>query len=397
MANALLTPDMITRESLRILHQELTFIGSINRQYDDRFAQEGAKIGESLRIRLPNQYTVRTGKTLQAQDTAEQQVTLTVATQKGVDMTFSTRELTMSLDDFSERIIRPAMSVLAADVEADALQNMTKDVYNLVDGDAAAVSFKRILEGGQKLTESLAPTSMRTALLSPAHTVTLVDALKGLFQDSGQISEQYREGLMGRSAGFDFAQSTHVSDHTTGTAAKTTGYLTNGAGQTGSTLTVDTGSTTFLKGDVITVAGVNRVHPETKVDTGQLQQFVVTADSGASATSLAISPEIVATGARQNVSNAAGDGAAIVKVGAAASELLNGTLCYHRDAFAFASADLEMPDGVDFASRQNFDGVSMRIVRQYDINNDMIPARLDVLYGYKTIRAQLASRVHADG
>lgn len=399
MSNTILNPDEILRRALLILHQKLIFVGSINRQYDDRFANTGAKIGDSLRIRLPNEYTVRTGRTLQVQDTNEASETLTVATQKGVDTNFSTAELTMEMDDFAERILEPGMAVLAAAIEADALQNMTLDVPNIVDNDAVALGFVDFLNGGKKLDDNLAPQdNTRMALLSTGSQVTIVNALKGLFHDGKEVSDQYREGMMGRTAGFNFSASTHVAPHVTGTAEETTGYLTDGAGQIGSTIVIDTGSTTFLKGDIVTIAAVNQVHQETKVSQGFLKQFVVTADSGASATSLSISPAVVATGAKQNVDAAVADGAAIVKVGAGAGESLNGDLVYHRDAFTFASADLEMPDGVHFASRQNFDGISMRIVRQYDINNDFIPARIDVLYGYKTLRdGRLAARVHADG
>ena len=397
MANTLLTPTAVTREALRILHQKCVFIGTINRQYDDSFAKSGAKIGDSLKIRLPNQYTVRTGATLSAQDTTETSTTLQVATQKGVDLNFTSVDLTLSLDDFSKRILEPAMSVLAANIEADAF-SMYKDVYQIVDNDAAAISFLNIMQGRQVLNDALAPMdSNRTALLTTAHTAKIVDALKGLFQDSNAIKQQYREGMMGRTGGFDFYESSIPGNHTSGTAAKTTGYLVNGATQTGATLTVDTGTTTFLKGDIITIAGVFRVHPETKANTGVLQQFVVTADSGASATSLAISPSIVTSGATQNVSGSPADNAAIVKVGAGASELLTNSMVYHQDAFTFATADLVMPSGVDFSARETMDGISMRVVRQYDINNDKFPCRLDVLYGFKTLRPQLACRIHADG
>jgi hypothetical protein len=397
--NSLLSVDQITRECLRVLHQKLSFVGSINRAYDDSFAQEGAKIGSNLRIRLPNQYVIRTGRTMNAQDTQEQSVTLPVTNQAGVDLNFTSADRTMVLDDFSTRIITPAMSVVASYMEATALTNLSNEVYNLVDQDATAVSLLAFGLGRQKLQDNLAPDDgQRAALLSTTHEVKLVDALKGLFHQSTAIEQQYREGMMGRTQGFDFMSSTHVLDHLTGTAAKTTGYLTNAAvAQTGTSLVVDTGSTTFLVGDVITIAGVFRVHPETKISTGVLQQFVVTANSGASATTLSISPAIVATGGAQNVTNAAADNQAIVKVGAGASEYLNGSLVYHKDAFTLATADLVMPEGVDFAAREVYDGVSLRIVRAYDINNDTFPCRVDVLFGYKAIRPQLAARIHADG
>lgn len=400
MPNTILTPSAVTREALRVLHQKLNFVGNITREYDSSFAKEGAKIGDSLKIRLPNEYTVRTGATLSTQDTTEASTTLQVSTQKGVDLNFTSADLTMSLDDFSKRILDPAMSVLAANIEADAL-NMYKDVYNLVDQDATAFTWNTVLNGRKTLNDNLAPMdNQRKCLLSTSSSVKLVDALKGLFQDSGEISKQYKEGMMGRSAGFDFYENTLLVPHTTGTAVKTTTYTVNGAVTTnGSTsVVVATGATTFKQGDVFTVAGCYRVHPETKVSTGALQQFVVTADYAGGAGTLNFAPAIYTSGGRQNVVAAGmANGSAIVKVGAGASELLNADLVFHKNAFAFATADLLLPGGVDFASREVMDGISMRIVRQYDISNDKFPTRLDVLYGYKCIRPQLAARLHADG
>lgn len=389
MANSNLTPTMVTREALRILHQKLNFIGNIDRQYDSSFAQNGAKIGDTLKIRLPNQYTVRTGATLSVQDNIENSVDLTVATQKGVDVEFTSAELTLDIDDFSSRILEPMMAVLAANIESDAL-SMYKDVYNQVDNIGSSATLAKILQGRKILVDNLAGSSF-TANLNTQDNVDLVDALKGLFQDSTQIAKQYREGMMGRTSGFEFFENTLMPRHTTGTAAATTGYLVNGASQTGATLTVDTGTTTFLKGDIITIAGVNRVHPETKADTGELQTFVVTADSGASATSLAISPSITTSGGTQNVSGSPADNAAISKQGGA-SATYDISLGYARDAFTFATADLRMPNGVDFAAREVMDGISMRVVSDYDITNDKFPTRIDVLYGYKAQRPQLAVR-----
>ena len=401
MPNTILTPTAVTRKALQILHQKLNFIGNINRTYDDSFANSGAKIGDSLKIRLPNEYTVRTGANLSTQDTSETSTTLQIATQKGVDITFSSAELTLSLDDFSSRILEPAMAVLAANIEADAL-NMYKDVYNIVDNDTAAISFLNIMQGRKLLNDSLAPMdNNRSALLSTDHTAKLVDSLKGLFQDSNAIKQQYREGMMGRTGGFDFYENTLLTNHTTGTAAKTTTYTVNGAVTTNGSTAVtvaSAGSTTFKAGDVFTVAGCFRVHPETKVSTGVLQQFVVTADYAGGAGSLSFAPAIYTSGGRQNVVAAGmANSSAIVKVGAGASEQLTPSMVFHRDAFAFATADLVMPKGVDFAAREVYDGISLRTVRQYAISTDTMPCRIDVLYGYKTIRAQLAARIHADG
>lgn len=388
MPNTLLTPDMITREALRVLHQKLTFVGSINRAYDNSFAASGAKIGDTLRIRLPNQYTVRTGATLSAQDVAEQNTTLQVSTQKGVDMSFTSVDLTLDIDDFSKRFITPAMAVLSASIEADAL-NMVKDVYQVANNIGSDITLKNVLTGRKRLNDSLTPEGDRTALLNTNDNVNLVDALKGLFQDSNAIKEQYREGMMGRTAGFDFYETTHLTTQARGAGAS---YLSNGATQTGSAIILDTGTGAINAGEVVTFAGCFEVHPETKVSSGRLQQFVVTSNYAGSAGTVNISPAVVATGARQNVSNAIADNSAMTIVGTA-STAYSQSMVYHKDAFTFATADLVLPGGVDMASRQTYDGISMRMIRQYDINNDAFPVRLDVLYGYKTLRAQLAARL----
>lgn len=395
MANTLLTPTAVTREALRILHQKLNFIGNINRQYDSSFAIEGAKIGSQLQIRLPNEYTVRTGQTIQVQDTSEISTTLTLANQKGVDVEFSSQDLTLSLDDFGKRILDPMMSVLAANVESDAL-SMFEDVFNQVNNVSSASTFRLILEGRKKLVDNLAGATNLKANLDTQTNLDMVDVLKGLFQDSSSISKQYLEGILGRTSGFEFFENTLMPRHTTGSDDGTGDYLTNDAtAQTGSTLTVDTGTGTFLKGDIITVGttstGMVRVHPETKVSTGNLQQFVVTADVAASATSIPVSPEIIATGARQNVNAGAANNLTIDKVGGA-SATHDISLGYAPDAFTFVTADLRMPRGVDFAAREVMDGLSMRIVSDYDITNDRFPTRIDILYGFRTIRPQLATR-----
>ena len=386
MPNTILTATAVTREALRVLHQKLNFVGTITRDYDDSFARQGAKVGDTLKIRLPNQYTVRTGPTLAAQDTTESSVDLKVQTQKGVDLNFTSADLTMALDDFSERIVEPAMSVLAANIEADAM-SMYKDVYNQVLG-AGAATFMRVLQGRKILVDNLAPLNGRTCNLNTQDNVDLVDALKGLFNDKTTISKQNREGYMGRTAGFDFMENTLWPAHVRGPS--NAAFIVNGAGQTGGALAVSTGAGIPVAGDVIQISGVFRVHPETKQSTGLLQQFVVGA--GATLTSFPISPAIVTTGATQNVSGSPAN-AAVVTIAGTLSVPHGISMAYQKGAFAFATADMTMPNGVDFASREVFDGVSMRIVRQYDINSDKFPCRLDVLYGFKTIRPQLACRL----
>lgn len=400
MANTNLTIDMITDSGLMILHQKLNFLGGVTRDYDSSFAQTGAKIGDTLRVRLPNQYTVRDGRTIDIQDTTERSVNLPVTTQKGIDTEYTSEEMALDIDEFEKRILEPQMSVLASVVEADALQTMSLEVFQMVDDDGAAFDFHTLLQGKQKMDEALAPEDeQRTALLSPAHSTAVLDSLKGLFNDQQEISRQFKEGVMGHTVGMDFLQSTHVVDLTTGIAAEgDTSYNINGANQTGATLTVDTGTTgTFVVGDIVTLAGCNRVHPETKIDTGVLQQFVITAAAAASATSLSISPAIVVTGGNQNVFASPTNGGAVNKIGAGNVEALNMSLVYHKEAFAFATADLRVPGGQVMASRKQFEGISLRVVQGYDITNDTFPMRWDILYGFKAIRPELACRLHADG
>jgi len=215
MANTILTPTAVTREALRILHQKLNFIGSINRQYDDSFAKSGAKIGDTLKIRMPNRYTVRTGKTIAVQDTVEENISLTVATQKGVDVNFSSAELTLSLDDFSKRILDPAMAVLAANIEYDAM-TMFKSVYNAIWTPAATLAYNDVLSGRVLMQRYLAPTSERTANLNSMDMSTLVKDTKTLFNDQAQLSKQYKEGYMGRAAGYDFVENTLWPGYTRG-------------------------------------------------------------------------------------------------------------------------------------------------------------------------------------
>jgi len=243
MANTLLTDSVITKEALMVLHQNLNFIGNINTQYDSSYAQSGAKIGSTLNIRQPNEFTVRTGAALSTQDVTEESTPLTVSTQKGVDITFGSSELTLTIDEFSDRYIKPAMSVLAANIEADAL-SMVKDVYNFYDGIGSAANVASASYARKLLADSLAPTSDRSMIWNTQGTVDYVDAAKGLFQSSTEIAKQYKEGMIGRAAGFSHFENTLMPSFTAGTAAATTGYLVNGASQSGSTLTVDTGSTT---------------------------------------------------------------------------------------------------------------------------------------------------------
>jgi hypothetical protein len=390
--NTLITPNMLTAKTLAILHQKLNFVGSINKEYDDSFAQSGAKIGQSLRIRIPNQYTIRSNTmTLSPQNTVEQNVTLTVSNVSGVDMAFNTTDLTMSMDRFTERYIEPAAAIIAADIESRSLQTF-QQVYNQVNGQGAAQTFKNVLTARKQMLDNLTPQSKQWQLrINTQDNVDMVDSLKGLFQSSQKIATQYTDGVMGYTAGFEWAENTHLSQYTRG--AGTGAYTVNSLAT--NQLLVQVGTGAINAGDVFTVAGVFRVHPETKASTGVLQQFVVTVAALSGAQTWTISPTPVASGALQNVSVLPANGNAITFAGTA-STASGISLAYHPDFATFASADLEMPRGVDMASRAQQDGISIRLVRQYDINNDFLPTRLDVLWGISVIRPQLAVRLAAN-
>lgn len=409
MANTLLTPAMITRESMRLLHQKANFLQNCNKSYDDRFAKSGAKIGTNLDVRLPNMYVTRSGATLSAQDTVERSIDLPCATQHGVDLSFTSVDLTMSLDDFSKRILDPAMAVLAAKIEYEAMLLLYKKVANYVGTVNTPVnSFRTITAARKVLTDNLAPMDrQRTVTLDTQHNLDLVDALKGLFQDSDTIAEQYSEGMLGRTGGFKFFENTLLPRHTPGTKAGTP--LTNGATQGVATGWAETGtlitdgwtnSTAALKaGDIFTVADVYEVHPETKVTTTRLKRFVATADYTADGSgniaALVHRPAAIYGGAYKNVNASIGDGKAITVIGTASTEY-GQSLAFHKDAFLFVTADLIMPTGVDFAAREVYDGVSMRIVRQYTIADDAFPCRIDVLWGATGGLTELACRILGD-
>lgn len=397
MANSLLSPTIITREALRILHANLNFIANVDKQYDSQFANSGAspsgKIGPSLTIRMPNQYTVRNGATLSTQDTVESSQVLTVSTQKGVDLIFSSQDLTLTIDEFSKRYLQPAISTLATNIEADAL-SMIKDVYNAVDDNAAPFSYKDFANGRKLLNQYLAPPTDRVGVMNSGHVVSYTDAIKGLFNPQESVSKPYLTGKIGKVNGIDTYENTVLNPFQSGTSAAATGYtatLTSGS----ATVVLAAGANTLLKGDIVTFSTVNAVDPESKVSRGFLQQFVVTADYAGGAGNLSVSPTPVTSGAAQNVTNV-GAGLTVAKIGGAASALYAQSLLFHPEAFAFVTADLiDVSKYGAWGTRQVMDGISMRIAQQYNITNDNVPCRIDVLYGFKTLRPQLAVRVIA--
>jgi hypothetical protein len=391
---------MITRKALEILENNLVITRNVNRQYDDSFAVNGAKIGSTLRIRLPDRALVTDGAALQVQDDNEQFTTLTVASQKHIGVNFTSAELTMQLDDFAERVLKPRISQLASSIDAD-VANAYKSIYASVGtpGTVPATSLV-LLQAQQKLNENAAVMSPRYATVNPAANAGLVEGMKGLFNPTDTVSRQFKNGMMGTGVlGFDEVNmSQSIKVHTTGSRAGT--ILVNGAVTTQgqSTITLDglTSNTTVTAGDVFTIANVYAVNPQTRESTGSLQQFVVTAAqtaSGGDMASMAISPAIyTSASALATVDSFPADNAAVTFLGSASTAYPQ-NLVYHKDAITFATADLLMPQGVDMAARANHNGISLRVVRQYDINNDRMPCRIDVLYGFGTIRPQMACRI----
>ena len=400
MANSILTIDMITRKSLEILENNLVISRNVNRQYDDSFAVEGAKIGSTLRIRLPDRALVTNGAALQVQDDNEQKTTLTVATQNHIGVNFTSAELTMSMDDFSERVLKPRISQLASTVDAN-VASVFSSIYQTVGtpGTTPATALV-LLQGNQKLNEMATPMGSRYATVNPAANAALVNGLTGFFNPTGTISRQFKSGMMGEGTlGYEeINMSQSITSLTTGSRAGT--ILVNGAVSTQgqATITLDglTSGTTVVVGDVFTIANVFSVNPQTRTSTGSLQQFVVTAAqaaSGGDMVSMAISPPMyTASNALATIDAFPADNAAVTFVGTASTAYPQ-NLIYNKDAITLATADLIMPSGVDMASRQVHNGMSLRIIRQYDINNDRMPTRVDILYGYAAIRPEMACRL----
>ena len=384
---------------MEILENNLVISRNVNRQYDDSFAVEGAKIGSTLRIRLPDRALVTDGAALQVQDDNEQYTTLAVTKQKHIGINFTSAELTLQLDDFADRVLSPRLSQLAASIDAD-VATAYQGIYNSVGtpGTTPATSLV-LLQAQQKLNEMAAPMSPRYATVNPAANAALVEGMKGLFNPTDTVSRQFKNGMMGTGVlGLDeINMSQSIQQFTTGSRS---GSITVSATMTAQgsntiTLAATTGNTVTV-GDVFTIAGVNAVNPQTRQSTGSLQQFTVTSALTAASsafTNLAFSPAIYTAATALATVDTFPQSSAVVTFVGTASTVYPQNLVYHKNAISLATADLLLPQGVDMASRQVHNGISMRIVRQYDINNDRMPCRIDVLYGYGVIRPQLATRL----
>lgn len=401
MANNLLVPSVITKEAVRLLKNSNAFLGRINTQYDNQFARDGAKIGGSLKIRLPNDYAIRTGPTAVVQDTKEVFTNVTISNQVGVDISFSSADRTLTLDAYSDRYIAPAVNVIAGYMAGDVM-SAVEGVPNFVantdgSGNVIAPTANTWLQAGALLDNASAPRNDRNIILAPSTQANTVASLAGLFNSQAKISSQNNTGLMGQNTlGFDWWMDQTVLVHQVG--AYGTLPTVNGAGQTGNTITVTALAGPLNKGDVISFAGVYGVNRVTKQSTNILQQFVITAATPAGATSLpiypAINPPVVVAGlsgtAQQTVSASPANGAAVtspMKAGAA----IRKNLAFRSEFATLATADMELPRGVHEAHRENQDGISVRLVTFYNGITDQMITRLDVLYGWALIRPEWAA------
>lgn len=405
--NSLLTNDVISKECLMSLKNNLVFTRNVNREYSKEYAKSGAKIGNVFNVRKPSRFDVTTGATLNIQDTADQSIALTLDKHYHVGMAFSQDDRTLSIDRFRERYIEPAMLALANKIDSAFFADMYKATYQFV-GVPSATALPSTLKGftyaKAKMELAGAPVGTYNAVVSPLVQASLVDGLKGLFQSGDKIAEQYESGLMGIAGGCKFASSANVSNHTVGPLGGTP--LTNGATLSGATTIVTDGwtaaaSNRLKKGDVISMASVYAVNPQTRQSTGELAQFVVTADTssdGSGNLTIPIDRAIVSSGQYQNVDSLPADNSAITIFGHAssyASVVMPQNLVFHKNAYAIGVADLELPsDGAQGSRAVDADaGLSLCMTSQFDIVNFRNITRIDFLGGWKCVYPELAARV----
>ena len=412
MSNNLLTISKITNEALMVMENELTFTSEVDRNYDDQFAVVGAKIGNTVNVRRPGRFIGTTGPALNVEDFNETSVPVTLSTQFHVDTQFTTQDLALSLDMFSDRVLKPAVAAIANKIDRDGLVTASLNTANIV-GTAGTppTSLLTYLTAQAYLDSEGAPRDgRRSCIVEPFTSATIVDSLKGLFVPNTTIGNQYVKGLMGRdSAGMNWKMDQNVVSQTFGSFAGTavvatttaTGFLTTGWASSSTIAVIATGAVSLNAGDVIQIAGVYAVNPQNRqaYGTNKLRSFVVkTAVSGTDATlSVVVSPAVITAGQFQNVSIPTTSATAAVTFFNKTGTVSPQNIVMHRNAFTVAMADLELPEGVHFAGRASDKelGMSIRVVRQYTINNDSIPTRLDVLYGWAPLYPELACRVAA--
>lgn len=395
----LLTPTIISKESLVILENNLVAANRVNRKFENQFV----KIGNALTIRKPNRFSVASGAGLQIQNIAEPSVSITINQQKHVDFQFTSQDLTLTVEEFSERYLKPAMASLANQIDFDVLQNFT-GISNAVGtpGTTPAAFSTSVQLVGQRMDEQAAPQDNRTLVLNPSAYWALSNALTPSFV-MPTAKEALVKGYLSTIGNYDVFMDQNVPSTTSYVHISTNALVSNApASQSGSSIsTVGFNSTdVFQIGEIVTFGTVFAINPQSRQSTGQLKQFVLTATSQPSASStmtLQISPAMVTSGPYQNVTNgtvstASGKVSVVTGTPSVSSTFVQ-NLAFCRDAFGLVMVPLEIPQGVDFAARENYRNISMRVIRAYDINNDVFPTRIDVLYGTTTYYDELACRL----
>lgn len=410
MANTTLTADIVAKEALAILDNELGWLGKLHRAHENEYDQKvnGYKPGATIRIRRPADFIVRSGATMNLQDVIEGYTNLVVDQQKGVDFSFTSQDLTLDIEDLSERVIKPAMTTIINDVARDVAEQMYRGTYNWAGTPGQTInSFADFGKGPERMDEMAIPSDMRCALLSPADHWGLVGSQTALLNNS-LVGDAYREGSLGRIGGVDTYMSQVVPTHTNGTADNSTPLVDGGTQNVtydsvkntwSQTLITDgwDSAATLTAGTVFTIADVYMVNPKTKVKTNILQQFVITEAVTANATTtsdtnLTISPPIITSGPHQTVDSVPANDAAITVAGAASTGYRQ-NMCFHKNAMALAVVPMEMPQGAVGGSQRTRNGLSVRVQPVYDGVNDVSKWRMDLLYGRKLIDPRLITRL----
>lgn len=419
MANNLLTISKITNEALMVLENELTFTGQVNKDYSDQFAVTGGKIGATVNVRKPGRFIGTTGPALNVEDFNESSIPVTLTTQFHVDTQFTTQDLALSMDMFSARVLKPCIAAIANKIDRDGLVMAKNATANIVGvAGTAPTGLVTYLTAGAYLDAEAAPKDgARSIVIDPFTQVAIVDSLKGLFVPEPTLGKQFKTGKMGRdSAGMNWFMDQNVVSQTFGNWTTTAGTLTaNTTSQTGflqsgwasnSTITLtNSQAITLNQGDTIQIAGLFGANPQNRQSYGKVRNFVVNATVTAAAGTFAVnvSPAIIVAGQFQNTIQVGATSATAtvtpfsIAVTPAAGVVSPQNILFHKNAFTMACADLLLPEGVHFAGRAADPdvGLSIRVVRQYTINNDAIPTRLDVLYGWAPLYPELACRVAA--
>ena len=399
-SEVLLTPQVISKETLMILENNLVMGNKVNRSFENQFV----KIGATLTIRKPNRYTVSQGAGLQVQDIAEPSVTITVDKQRHVDFQFTSADLALTVEEFSARYLKPAMAPLANQVDYDLLQN-SYQISNYVGtpGITPASFSSSVQLTGQRMDENAAPQQDRCLVLNPAGYWAMANGLVGSFV-MPTAKEALVKGYLSTIGNQEVYMDQNVPNSTTNaqhntSVANITNSTAAGVQGNGNTVSIYGGTAldSYGIGDVFTVAGVNNINPQSRISTGQLKNFVVTgvANATASTNTLTFSPSVVTSGPYQNVSAGINSSQAILWLtGTSAAQIATpNNIAFARDAFGLVMVPLEIPQGVDFAARETYRNISLRVVRAYDINNDVFPTRVDILYGDAVYYDELAVRL----